>query len=51
MVERDWEDEQRTVLRRLFEAVFGRRDTSHDDIERDIHWLGTVNKHLDDDDD
>lgn len=51
MTERDWQEEQRGVLGRLFDALFGRRDASDDDIHSDIHWLGTVNRHLDDDDD
>lgn len=50
MSERDWEEEQRGVLRRLFDALFGKTKVSEDDIGRDIHWLGTVNRYLKDDD-
>lgn len=51
MSERDWEEEKRSVLSRLFDAAFGRHESSDDEMGRDIHWLGTVNRHLDDDDD
>jgi len=50
MSESDWEEEQRSVLSRLFDSVFRRRKASEDEIGDDIHWLGTVNKHLDDSD-
>ena len=33
MSERDWKDEQRDVLRRLFEAAFERREASEDQIK------------------
>ena len=48
--DRDWKDEQETVLGRRFDACFGRSKASEEEIGRDIHWLGTVNKHLEDDD-
>lgn len=51
MSEPDWEDEKRTVLGRLFDAAFSRRNASEAEIGEDIHWLGTVNRHLEDDDD
>ncbi|MCJ9705960.1 MULTISPECIES: hypothetical protein [Bradyrhizobium] len=51
MSERDWEEEKRTVLGRLFDAAFGRREASEEEMGQDIHWLGTVNRHLRDDDD
>jgi hypothetical protein len=50
MSERDWEEEKRAVLSRLFDAAFGRRETSDEETGKDIHWLGTVNRRLDDDD-
>ena len=50
MSERDWEEEQRSVLARLFDSIFGRREASEEEIGNYIHWLGTVNKNLDDDD-
>jgi hypothetical protein len=36
---------------RVFDALFGRSGASEDEIHSDIHWLGTVNRRLDDDDD
>jgi hypothetical protein len=51
MSERDWEEEQRSVLSRIHEAAFGRRKASEEKMGDDIHWLGTVKKHLDDDED
>jgi hypothetical protein len=49
-MERDWKDEQRDVLKRLFEAAFERRAASEEQVESDIRWLGTVNKRLQRDD-
>jgi hypothetical protein len=49
--DRDWEEERESVLKRLFNATFGRSDAPEDEIGRDIHWLGTVNGRLRDDDD
>jgi hypothetical protein len=43
MTDRDWEEEERTVLDRLFDSIFGRRESSHEEMGRDIHWLGTIN--------
>lgn len=48
--DRDWKEEQETVLGRLFDALFGRSSRSKEEVESDIHWLGTVNRHLNDDD-
>ena len=50
MSERDWKEEQREVLARLFDAVFGRREASQDEIGRDIRWLGTAKEQLEDGD-
>jgi hypothetical protein len=50
MSEPDWKEEKRSVLARLFDAAFGRREASDEEMGRDIHWLGTVNKHLEDND-
>jgi hypothetical protein len=50
MSERDWEDEKRTVLGRLFDAAFGRGEATEEELGSDIHWLGTVKKHFDEDD-
>ena len=33
MSERDWKDQQRDVLKRLFEAAFERREASEEQIE------------------
>lgn len=49
-MEHDWKEEQRDVLKRLFEAAFERRETSEEETRSDIHWLGTVNKRLPRDD-
>jgi hypothetical protein len=49
MGERDWKDEQRSVLIRLFDSAFNRREASDDEIEADIHRLGAANKRLKDD--
>lgn len=46
MSERGWDEEKRTVLGRLFDASFGRREASEEEMGWDIHWLGTVNRHL-----
>jgi hypothetical protein len=51
MSERDWNEEKRIVLGRLFDATFGRREASEEEMGRNINWLGTVNKRLDHDDD
>jgi hypothetical protein len=50
MGERDWKDEQRSVLIRLFDSAFNRREASDDEIEADILRLGASNKRLKDDD-
>jgi hypothetical protein len=44
MTERDWKDEQRDVLTRLFDAAFERRETPEEDTRADIHGLCTVDK-------
>jgi len=49
--DRDWKEEQKTVLGRLFDVLLDRSNASEEDIRRDIHWLGTVNRHLNCDDD
>jgi hypothetical protein len=43
-MERDWKEEQRDVLARLFDAVFERRETSEEETGSDIHWLGTTRR-------
>jgi hypothetical protein len=44
----DWKEEQRSVLVRLFESAFKRREAPENETEADIHRLGTVNRHRDD---
>jgi len=44
MTERDWKDEQRDVLTRLFDAAFERREPSEEETTADIHGFGTVDK-------
>jgi len=46
----NWKEEQKTVLSRLFDAFFGRSNPSKDEVDRATHWLGTVNRHLRNDD-
>jgi hypothetical protein len=47
MSERNWKEEQHSVLTRLFDSVFERREASEDQVKHDIQRLiGTVNKHL-----
>jgi hypothetical protein len=48
MDERDWREEQRNVLARLFDSAFKRYEAPEHEIEADIRRLGTVNGHLDD---
>ena len=48
MDEPDWKEEQRSVLTRLFDSAFKRREVSDNELRAEIHRLGTVNKHLDD---
>jgi hypothetical protein len=45
-MERDWKEEQRDVLTRLFDAVFERREAPGQQKEADIRWLDTVNRRL-----
>jgi hypothetical protein len=46
MDERDWKEEQRSVLARLFDTAFKRREAPEHEMEADIHRLDTVNEHL-----
>ena len=48
MDECDWKEEQRSALARLFDSAFKRREAPENEIEADVHRLGTVNDHLDD---
>jgi hypothetical protein len=48
MDERNWREEQRSVLARLLDSAFKRREAPENEIEADIHRLGTLNKQLDD---
>lgn len=38
----DLDEEERGILRRLFDAVFGRSGASEEDIGSDIHRLGDL---------
>jgi hypothetical protein len=42
MSERHWEEQQRSVLGRLFDSIFGRREASGDKIDNEIRWLHTL---------
>jgi hypothetical protein len=46
MDERDWKEEQRSVLARLFDTAFKRRDAPEHEMEADIHRLGGVTENL-----
>jgi hypothetical protein len=50
MSERHWEEEQRSILGRLFDSFSGRRGAAEDKIDNELRWLDTLKKHLDDDD-
>ena len=39
MSERHWEEEQRSVLGRSFDSIFGRREATEDKIDNEIRWL------------
>jgi hypothetical protein len=39
MTQRHWEEEQRGVLGRLFDSIFGRREASEDKIDNEIRRL------------
>jgi hypothetical protein len=53
MSERHWEEEQRSVLGRFFDSIFGRNEmpVPEDKIDKEMRWLRTLNKRLDDDND
>lgn len=40
------EEERKGILRRLFDAAFGRRDATEEEIGKNIHRLGTVDRRL-----
>jgi hypothetical protein len=42
MSERHWEEEQRSVLGRLLDFIFGRRDASEEKIDNEMRWLNTL---------
>jgi hypothetical protein len=42
MSERHWEEEQRSVLGRLLDFIFGRRDASEERIDNEMRWLNTL---------
>ena len=41
MRERHWEEGQRSVLGRLLDFIFGRRDAAEEKIDNEIRWLHT----------
>jgi hypothetical protein len=43
----DWQEEQRSILNRLFDSVFRRREASEDAIGADIHRLSNTRPHGD----
>jgi len=50
MSERHWEEEQRSVLSRFLDSIFGRDDVPlpEDKIDKEMRWLRTLHKGLDD---
>ena len=50
MSESNWKEEQRSLLTRLFDSVFERREASEDQVKHHIQPLGTVNKCLENED-
>jgi hypothetical protein len=50
MSERNWKEEQRSVLTRLFDSFFERREASEDQVKHDIQPLSTMNKRLENED-
>jgi hypothetical protein len=50
MSDRDDDEERSNILSWLFDAVFGRRDASEEEIGGAIHRLGTLNRRSSDDD-
>ena len=50
MGDRDWKDEQRSVLIRLFDSAFNRGKASDEEIEADIHRLAAASRRLEDQD-
>jgi hypothetical protein len=46
----DLEEERDGILKWLFEALFGRRSASEEEIGSAIHRLGSVNRRLEEDD-
>jgi hypothetical protein len=47
MSDRNWQEQQRRVLNRLFDSVFERREAPKKEIDEDIQRLGSVDKRLD----
>ena len=50
MSERNWKEQQRSVLTRLFDSVFERREASEDQVKHDNQPLSTMNKRLENED-
>jgi hypothetical protein len=50
MSERHWEAEQRSVVGRFFDLILGRNEVPEDKIDKEMRWLHSLNKHLDDGD-
>lgn len=50
MADRDWKDEQRSVLIRLFNSAFNRGKASDEVIEADIHRMAAASRRLEDHD-
>jgi hypothetical protein len=50
MSERHWEEGQRSVLGRFLDSILGRNDVPlpEDKIDKEMRWLRTLHKRLDD---
>jgi hypothetical protein len=44
------EEKQRSVLGRFFDLILGRNEVPEDKIDKEMRWLHSLDKHLDDDD-
>jgi hypothetical protein len=50
-MDRDLEEERDSILKRLRDNAFGRRESTDQEDRRDVHRIGTINKRLRDEDD
>ena len=48
-MDRDLEEERESIVKRLLDNAFGRRESTYEEDRRDVHRIGTINKLLEDD--